>query len=211
MQQGGLPVLVPRTWAGFKVSDLVNDLDALLLQGGSDVSPRSYKEINEEWPGDYERDQYEIELIQEFARQKKPILGVCRGMQILNVAYNGTLYQDIETQVEGAMVHRDWNVYDSLQHEVIFTDDSLLRKIYNADSGRIISIHHQAVANLSPHATIEAVSEKDNIIEAIKIDDSENFIYGVQWHPEFQRDPQDGMLKNEVLLDAFLTEVKKRK
>lgn len=213
MQAGALPVLIPRESGIVKTKEIIAELDGLLLQGGSDVSPKSYglPDVANEWPGDYERDQYEIELIHECVAQNKPILGVCRGIQILNVAFGGTLYYDINTQIENSLVHRNWDVYDSLVHEIELKENSILRNIYNKPSGSIISIHHQAIDKLAADAIVEAVSTEDQIIEAIRMKNGEKFIFAVQWHPEFQKEEDDSLLSNKVLLNKFLEEVKIRK
>ena len=120
LSKGALAYQIPSLPQGspIKMSDFVSDLDGLVLQGGSDVAPQSYGEVplKPEWGGDFVRDQYEKELFNEFRTQKKPILGVCRGLQLINVALGGTLYQDITTQVEAARthnrVHRNWDIYD---------------------------------------------------------------------------------------------------
>ena len=130
MREGALVFLIPNPEPGssVKLRDLVAQMDGLVLQGGSDVCPKSYgeKALKPEWEGDYIRDQYEIALTREFMTQDKPVLGVCRGAQLLNVAFGGTLYQDIETQVEGARNHRNWEIYDQNFHEIRIEEGTLL-------------------------------------------------------------------------------------
>ncbi|MEK7862313.1 MAG: gamma-glutamyl-gamma-aminobutyrate hydrolase family protein, partial [Chloroflexota bacterium] len=101
------------------LGDYVRSLDGLVLQGGADVSPASYGEepLRPEWAGDRVRDLYEIELFWECAIQGKPVLGICRGHQLINVALGGTLHQDIGSQIEGAARHVDRETYDQNQHE----------------------------------------------------------------------------------------------
>src|SRR3954468_12933054 len=111
---GALAYLVPRsTPSGPSIDAYVDDLDGLLLQGGSDVSPRSYGEepLRPQWAGDEPRDRYEIDLIREFADAGKPVFGIWRGAQILNVAFGGRLYQDITPQQPGSFEHRDWDIF----------------------------------------------------------------------------------------------------
>lgn len=190
----------------------VNDLDGLVLHGGSDVCPKSYGEqpLKPEWNGDYIRDQYEIELINEFISVNKPILGVCRGAQIMNVALGGTMYQDIETQVKTNTNHRNWDVYEHNIHNIKIVEDSGLSKLYNGlKKAKVNSIHHQALKDLGKNLKVEAYSEDDNLIEAIRYQGKE-YLVGLQWHPEFQDDDSDLIGKKEVLRE-FINEIKLRR
>ena len=110
------------------LDDYAQVLGGLVLQGGSDVWPGSYGEtpLEERWAGDRVRDQYELALLRAFTRAGKPVLGVCRGLQLLNVAYGGTLYQDIARQRPEALLHRDAARYDRHLHEVEFLPGSRL-------------------------------------------------------------------------------------
>jgi putative glutamine amidotransferase len=187
------------------VRHYVDALDGLLMQGGADVSPTSYgqKALRPEWAGDIRRDKYEMELLEGFLAQGKPVLGICRGSQLLNVAFGGTLYQDIPTQRSDAHAHFDTELYDQLQHEVLFEPDSKLAALYEGtERGRVTSIHHQAVDRLGSDLQVEARSVKDGIIEAIRARGS-NFVAGVQWHPEFHA-VNPGLLSGEPLMEGFL-------
>ena len=150
---GALAYLVPRpTPGGLPIDAYVDDLDGLLLQGGSDVSPLSYGEdpLRPQWAGDEPRDRYEIDLIRAFVDAGKPVFGICRGVQILNVAFGGTLYQDITTQQPGSFEHRDWDIYDHNLHEVELVEGSRLAAVYGGDGVVTVnSVHHQAVKDLS--------------------------------------------------------------
>ncbi|MGZ3697414.1 MAG: gamma-glutamyl-gamma-aminobutyrate hydrolase family protein [Bdellovibrionota bacterium] len=213
--QGVMAYTIPTIPEGsaLKIRDYVQDLDGLVLQGGSDVSPKSYGEqpLKAEWGGDFVRDQYEIALAQEFMTQKKPVLGVCRGLQLLNVAFGGTLVQDIGTQLETAVTHRNWDVYDQNFHSVVFTPGSIFNRLYpNRPFGKVNSIHHQAIKDLGKDLAVEARSEKDSMIEAIRWK-GPSYVVAVQWHPEFH-DPHDSsLLDSKPLLHDFLNEAKRRK
>src|SRR5206468_4611405 len=120
----------------------------LVLMGGADVSPASYGEEGIEsnrWPGDRARDLYEIRLVEEASRRDLPILGICRGCQIMNVAFGGSLYQDIATQLPGALTHRDPERYDTLEHEVDVVQGTWLSRVYGKPRLLTNTIHHQGL------------------------------------------------------------------
>ena len=213
MRERALVFLIPAPEQGSPVSlhDLVSEMDALVLQGGSDVSPRSYgeKALKPEWEGDYIRDQYEIALTREFMEQEKPVLGICRGAQLLNVAFGGTLYQDIGTQVQGARVHRDWEIYDQNFHNIQMETGSILQTLYpTLPTAKVNSIHHQAIKDLGKGLKIEAKSTDDGIVEAIRHTGSP-FVYAVQWHPEFHSREDKTLLDSTPILKRFMEEVRK--
>ncbi len=214
MSTGALAVMIPSPGGATQRGDVTLDhyaqwLDGLVLHGGADVSPLSYGEqpLQERWVGDKIRDEYEIDLVAAFERQGKPVFGVCRGLQLLNVAYGGTLYQDIETQVPRSLRHRDAAVYDKNFHGVEIVAGSRLAALYpGAQRLRVNSIHHQAVKDLAPEFEIEAVSHDDGIVEAIRRRDaSRPFLAAVQWHPEFHLPGTDpAAIDDAALLEDFL-------
>jgi putative glutamine amidotransferase len=195
-----------------KIKHYVNALDGLLLQGGADMSPKSYGEtpMNPAWSGDEVRDQYEIELFHEFVTQGKPVFGICRGHQVINVALGGSLYQDIATQ-RGSSAHRDEAAYDKCFHEMRILPESWLSRLYpDVQTTRINTIHHQAVKDLGEGLVVEAMSEPDGIVEAVRWE-GHSFVVGVQWHPEFM-DPKDpSLIDSRPLLRAFLHACELRK
>ncbi|MCC5952215.1 MAG: gamma-glutamyl-gamma-aminobutyrate hydrolase family protein [Acidimicrobiia bacterium] len=175
-----------------RLADYVADLDGLGVTGGADVCPRSYGEepLRPEWEGQAERDAYEIELVQRFLEAGKPVLGVCRGEQILNVALGGTLYQDISTQVDTTRVHRSQELYHRNLHEVDLVAGSGLAGLYpGVATATVNSIHHQGVKDVAPGVVVEARSSDDGVVEAIRLEGSGvgtgTYAVGVQWHPEF--------------------------
>lgn len=218
MSQGALAYMIPTVPKGGSptLKELSAELDGLVLSAGSDVSPRSYGEepLRPEWAGDFVRDQYEIALIHEFMRAGKPVLGICRGMQVLNVALGGTLYQDIETQVPGGKKHRDWSVYDDHFHGIEVLADSGLARLYGGGKAairtRVNAVHHQAVKDLGEGLVAEAKAQDDGIIEAIRWKGPE-YVFGVQWHPEFHRQEHGEYLDGGPILSEFMTEAKKRR
>jgi putative glutamine amidotransferase len=196
-----------------RIKHYVDVLDGLLLQGGADMSPKSYGEapINPLWAGDEVRDAYEIELFHEFVTQGKPVFGICRGHQVINVALGGTLYQDIATQCPGKGSHRDEDKYDGHFHEMRILPDTWLARVYpQTQVTRINTIHHQAVKDLGEGLVVEATSEPDGIVEAVRWE-GHSFVVGVQWHPEFM-DPKDpSLIDSRPLLRAFLDACEQRR
>lgn len=180
-------------------------LDGLVLQGGADVAPQTYSEVptRPEWGGDRARDVYELELLHEFVDAGKPVLGVCRGCQLINVAFGGTLYQDVATNVPEALAHVH-DIYDAHRHAVRFPPGSSLGKMFGHLERPIVnSIHHQAVKELGRDIRVEAYSDPDGIVEAIRYERAD-FVMGLQWHPEFHRAGGTELLDCTPVLDEFL-------
>lgn len=231
MSQGALPVMLPRPSGSVKSADLIDDVDALLLEGGADVWPGHYGEepARPEWIGDADRDRYELELVDAAIRARKPVLGICRGHQILNVALGGSLWQDIATMHPGKRVHRDWEIYDQLGHEIRIEAGSWLGQWSGFGAGggiaRVNSVHHQGIKDLGRGLLVEARSEPDGLVEAFRLGirdpktgallpPEDLFVYGVQWHPEFMfAAPRPGELDARVILQAFLaaTDARRRR
>ena len=187
------------------IREYVERLDGLILQGGADVSPATYGQqpMRADWAGDIVRDRYEIELIEGFMNAGKPVLGVCRGAQLINAAFGGTLLQDIATQRPEALAHVDPVLYDELHHTVRMEPGGRLAVLYGEGADfRVNSIHHQAVDRLGSDLVVEARSSQDGIVEAIRATGS-HYVAGVQWHPEFHWQ-RDDRLSPEPLINDFL-------
>jgi putative glutamine amidotransferase len=189
-----------------RLRDYAHFLDGLVLQGGADLSPRSYGEepLRPEWAGDAVRDAYEMELLHSFLDAKKPVLGICRGMQLINVAFGGSLYQDIPSQLPSSISHENLE-YDQHEHQIqVAEGGKLAAHLGGASSGRVVSIHHQAVKRLGEGLRVEARAVGDELIEAVS-GEAHPFVVGVQWHPEFHQPHRQKLLDCDPLLDAFLT------
>jgi putative glutamine amidotransferase len=218
VQSGGaVTYLIPTVAEGSRVTvaDYVDDLDGLVLHGGADVCPRTYGEepLRPEWEGDEIRDRYELELIHAFHAAAKPVLGICRGAQLLNVAFGGTLWQDQVAQGGTERTHRSQELYDRNLHTVDLVEGTALAALYPGQSSVLVnSVHHQAVREVGDGLVVEARSSDDGIVEAIRLDDpAGRFVAGVQWHPEFFAGVDDGtMLDNAPILDEFLDRARER-
>lgn len=164
--------------------------DGLLLSGGADVDPARYgrEDMRELCKIDSMRDEMEIALIHESRELRIPVLGICRGMQILNVAYGGTLVADIPTQCSTSTEHRKTpETNEDSTHGVEMQPGTILRHYVGAFEGNVNSAHHQCVDQLADVFTPSAYST-DGIIEALEWGDAslggKPFLYAVQWHPE---------------------------
>lgn len=184
-QAGGLPFIFPFTEDEQDLERLVNMCDGFLLTGGPDVSPDLYQETPLEGlvitcP---KRDVMEGIVLRKALEKNKPVLGICRGIQLINAVLGGTLYQDIPTQHPSGTSHRQATPYDQPAHEVAVTAGSPLHRCLSVDTLPVNSCHHQAVKSLAPALEAMAVST-DGLIEAAYMPDKK-FLWGVQWHPEF--------------------------
>jgi len=201
-----VPDVVDRASNALTLADYAQELDGLVLQGGSDVSPQMYGEapLKPEWGGDPERDRYELDLLNRFVDARKPVLGICRGLQLINVALRGTLYQDTATQKHGAEAHQDRAVYDEKYHYVEILPGTRLAALYpGVKQAKVNSIHHQAVKALGAGLSVEARSLEDDVIEAVR-HEGPHYVVGVQWHPEFLHGRGGGVLDAAPLLGEFL-------
>ena len=178
---GGLPLLLSALpdVRGKEVAALVDPLDGVLISGGDyDVEPGHYGERPLcELPLNPVRAHFELLLAREVVRRDMPTLGVCGGCQVLNVAAGGTLYQDIPSQVSGALAHKS----RSGRHEIAIEPQSQLAKMMTRRKLKVNTSHHQAIKKVAPGFQVSARAP-DGIIEAIER--SKPFVLGVQWHPE---------------------------
>jgi len=198
--------------SSIRLSDYPQYLDGLVLQGGADISPQSYGEVpaHVDWAGDRQRDAYEMELLHEFMEAGRPVLGICRGAQLINVAHGGTLYQDIATQYEKPAVHLHED-YDKHIHGISWDTTSGLSKLYpELTGGGVVSIHHQAIKTIGKGLRVEARSADDGLIEAVRLE-GKPYVLGLQWHPEFHPPGSPQLLDCTPILDEFLSAARGRR
>lgn len=178
---GGMPIILPIA-KEMDVSEYINLFDGLLLVGGQDISPHLYGEEPRKVMGEVSpsRDSHEIRLITATIEAGKPILGLCRGMQLINVIFGGSLYQDLSEDDSITVQHVQRTMAHYTTHSISIAADSYLAKIMGQTS-RINSFHHQAIKKLGENLDAVAWSS-DNVIEAIESKDKN--IVAVQWHPE---------------------------
>lgn len=181
--QGAVPVVIPASISTKYVDEYANMIDGFLVPGGLDVKPKLYNEdphIKVDMVDEI-KDIFEIELIRKMAEQGKPVFGICRGLQVINVAFGGTLIQDIPSYNKECMCHcQDDRIRYELTHKVKSVKDSLINKLLG-DEFFVNSYHHQSVKDLGQGLVCTGKSN-DGIIETIE-HESYN-IFGVQWHPE---------------------------
>ncbi|MBN8480268.1 MAG: type 1 glutamine amidotransferase [Xanthomonadales bacterium] len=212
MSLGAIVVMVPTVErdslirpSDVDVPDIVQSLDGLILQGGADIDPRTYGEVASHaiGPVDGLRDRFELTLVRAFAAAGKPVLGLCRGHQLINVAFGGTLWQDLKFDGVTDACHVRAEAYDEHSHTLSIGAGTWLASVYpGVAEARVNSIHHQAIKRLGDGLVAEAWSS-DGVIEAVR-GHGEGFIVGVQWHPEFHDGRDPGLLAADPLMRAFL-------
>ncbi len=204
-----IPVLIPELPQAEKLA-IIKEMNGLVLQGGSDLAPETYGETpieNGKWPGDRIRDEYELELMDLFLKAGKPVFGICRGFQVMNAYYGGTLHQDIATQRPNSLQHRDAIEYDRVHHRIRFEKESFLEKLYADEVEPMVnSVHHQAVKEIGKGLQPEAYCLEDDILEAFTLIDAEpGKVMGVQWHPEFFHTLGNKLVDPYRTIETFLT------
>ena len=183
---GGIPLLIPLGLSLEQRTRIVEQLDGIMLTGGGDIHPRYFngKSHSTVYGIIPDRDELEVSLVNLAMQHHKPLLGICRGCQVMNVALGGTLITDIPTQFNGSINHStsDDNPWPTIAHSVNIVEKSRLAKIISEQQIEVNSRHHQAVEKVAPGTIVSAVSP-DGLIEGIEAIDHP-FCIGVQWHPE---------------------------
>ena len=200
---GGLPVVLAPGQPE-DAADFLSRVDGLLLTGGADLDPGLYGEEPHETVTRVipERDAFEIALCREILRKDGPLLAICRGHQVLNVATGGTLIQDIPSQLSGAKDHDPDKERWETAHTVRILPQTRLREILGRETIDVNSFHHQAVRDLGQGLVVSASSTGDGVIEGIELP-GRRLAVGVQWHPEaFWDRPRDFQRLFEALVQA---------
>ena len=187
LKAGGIPVILNLLESIDDIKHLTDQLDGFLFTGGQDIHPQEYGKtaltfLKEFYPP---RDLMEKNLLEAIMIRDKPILGVCRGLQLINTVLGGNLYQDIPEQMDRELkvLHQQSGHYKYPAHSVNLKEGSLLHKIMEEKTLMVNSMHHQGIAELSSRLLLNAISD-DGLIEAIEIPEL-SFGLAVQWHPEF--------------------------
>ncbi|MBR1710972.1 MAG: gamma-glutamyl-gamma-aminobutyrate hydrolase family protein [Clostridia bacterium] len=182
---GGLPIMLPLTDHPAEILQLLGTCNGFLFTGGHDVSPEIYGETRRKECGicSPQRDRMELLLLEYAMKKNKPILGICRGIQLINAALGGTLWQDLPTEHPSKTQHHQHPPYDKPIHEVNLCPNTPLADLLGRSSLSVNSYHHQAIRDLA-HALRPMAIAPDGLIEAIWHPET-TFLWAVQWHPEF--------------------------
>jgi putative glutamine amidotransferase len=181
---------------------LMPRFQGLVLTGGSDLSPTSYGEtpLEDAWRGDRQRDRWEMALYHAAVAQGLPVLAICRGAQLINVAEGGTLWQDLPSLRSNTNVHRSQDLYCKLTHDIDLADDTRIARLFGDDPRIVNSVHHQGLRVVAPCFTATAWAP-DGVVEAIERAGAP-WVLGVQWHPEWM----PGTATQQRIFAAFVNE-----
>lgn len=198
LEAGGTPLVLPVVEDNESISYYGHTIDGLLLSGGADIDPASWGGQSERWHGQPERDHFEIEVLKRVRQRGCPVLGICRGLQLMNVALGGSLILDIEGHNPAFHIHRSQELYCRLRHPMTVTRESWVSQLFDGETEvEINSVHHQAIDRLGDGLEALAWSD-DGIIEAIHAP-GDAWTRAVQWHPEW-----DDSQPNRTLFDRFV-------
>lgn len=207
IKAGGQPVIIPVGLALEHLSGFLDRLDGVVLSGGGDIDPQRFDGLPH--PKVYgispERDSLEITLVNDALTLDKPLLAICRGIQVLNVALGGRLHTHIEDQVEGCQKH-DWFPgfpRDKIAHTVSLVCGSKLAQIYGADEIQVNSLHHQGISQLGEGLKPTGFAP-DGLVEGLEVSKA-RFALGVQWHPECLPDDPDSQALFKAFIQACLS------
>lgn len=208
LRAGGIPFIIPFNEDLESIREMVEHVDGVVLSGGHDVNPYNYGEdpllkIGEVFP---ERDVFDMEIYKTAVKFNKPVFGICRGFQIINVVNGGSLYQDLSYADFVKLKHDQQDNPSQATHFVKFEEGTFLRDILGEES-KVNSFHHQILKDVAPGFKVVAKSP-DGVVESIQKITEDCFVVGVQWHPEMLSVKYEDSQK---VFDEFVKEVKKRK
>ncbi|MBC3888368.1 gamma-glutamyl-gamma-aminobutyrate hydrolase family protein [Acetobacterium paludosum] len=202
---GGIPVILSLLKTQDDIEEIADRLDGFLFSGGKDIDPQYYGEPVLEYCNEINPplDSLEMKLLNAVIAKNKPIFGICRGLQLINVFFGGSLYQDINIQMdrEQPILHEQENNFEYPVHDISILKNTRLNDIICAERIRVNSMHHQGISILSPRVLATAYSD-DGLIEAIEIPEID-FGIAVQWHPEFLwREDENTLNLFKAFIDA---------
>ena len=203
IKSGGVPVMLSFSDDEQSVKEIADRFDGFVFTGGDDIDPAKYGEEKIPQCGQpcVHRDSLEFALFSEAVKTDKPILGICRGMQFLNAALGGTLYQDLPTQKPSEVCHKQPAPFDALTHSVTVEKGTLLYDIVGTEKLMVNTLHHQAVDKIAP-CLVPCAKADDGIVEAV-YDPEKAFLLGVQWHPEMIFGQEENSIKiGKAFVDA---------
>jgi len=201
-EAGGVPILLPNPSEPEEIERLIAPLDGLLLTGGEDVEPHHFGENvqTETLELAPDRDIFELLAVREADKRGLPIFAICRGIQTLNVAYRGTLWQDLLEQREKPTDnHSRGSLFYRRFHDVTIGKNTRLHGIIGAEQITVSTAHHQAIKDVGENLIVTSRSVGDDVIEAVEVP-GDRFVLGVQWHPEVTPDDE----YTRKLADAFV-------
>lgn len=200
---GGIPVILHPTEDECVLEQLIESCDGFIFSGGQDIEPARYGEEKLESCEEcmHARDSYELKLLKIVLDCNKPVLGICRGIQIFNVLYGGDLYQDIPSQLGADVIHRAFVIGEAAMHTVEVYEDTPLAHITGERSIEVNSFHHQSVKNLGA-GLLPMAKSPDGVIEGVYVP-GKRFAAAVQWHPELMfKTDKNAMALFEALVEA---------
>ena len=209
LKNGGVPFILPVQPDNEIINAQIEQIDGLILSGGHDVVPQNYNEEPQQKLEDCspERDQFDFDLIKAATQKGIPILGICRGMQIINTYYGGSLYQDLSYRNEPTFRHMQGHSPSQVTHQITIEKNSKLASIISESQMMVNSFHHQVVKDVAKNFKI-AARANDGVIEAIEPNDK-SFILGIQWHPEMLHESKPEM--NEKIFGSFIKNASERR
>ncbi len=205
LRNGGLPVLPPLLDEE-QALELIERADGLLMTGGADIDPAMYGEVKLDCCGDieYARDASDVALMKAALKLKKPILCICRGMQLANVVFGGTMYQDIPTQFNDKVKHSDYANFAHGVHNVKIVEGTPLHKLLGKDVVLTNALHHQGVKDIAPGVVPMGYTE-DGLLESWYYDSKDQWIRAYQWHPEMMVEYRE----HNLLIEDFINRCRK--
>lgn len=195
-KSGGIPIVIPNLNNTDSIGRILERIDGIIFTGGEDISPLLFNEepTRQTTQISYKRDKMEMELFKLAYEKRIPILGICRGIQLINVALGGDLYQDINTQIDNSHGHMSSYDIGGGYHSLKIYKDTHLFNVFKEEKIVVNSQHHQSVRSLGRDLRVNSISP-DGVIEGIESSQDKNFLLGVQFHPEAMVSREEDYLK----------------